>query len=64
METLVHSDEVKKNAIAYQGHEVDGEERNSNQDVELLQSGIPTKMKESGLKLVKFKVAIMWIVIP
>lgn len=36
MEAMVHSDEVEKNAIAYKGHEVDGEERNPNQDVELL----------------------------
>ena len=41
METMVHSDEVEKNAIAYKDHEVDGEERNPNQDVELLQSWDP-----------------------
>ena len=41
MEAMVHSDEVEKNAIAYKGHEVDGEERNPNQDVKLLQSWDP-----------------------
>ena len=47
MEAMVHSDEVEKNAIAYKGHEVDGEERNPNQDVELLQSWVPHQKTET-----------------
>ena len=41
METMVHSDEVEKNAIAYKGHKVDGEERNPKQDV----SPMPQQVK-------------------
>ena len=51
MEILVHSDEVEKNAIAYQGHEVDGEERNPNQDVELLHSWEPHQNETVWIKI-------------
>ena len=64
MEVVVHSDEVKKDAITYKGHQVDNEERNSNPDVNCSSPGIPTNMKTLGLTLVKFNVDIMVIVIP
>lgn len=41
MEAVVRSDEVKKDAITCKSHKVDGIERNSNPDVELLQPWDP-----------------------
>lgn len=41
MEAVVHRDEVKKDTVACEGHQVDNEERNPNPDVELLQPWDP-----------------------
>ena len=51
METMVHSDEVEKNAIAYKGHKVDGEEKNPKQDVELLQFWDPHQNEGVWIKI-------------
>lgn len=59
-EAMVHSDEVEKNAIAYKGHggrwrRKESQSRRGTAPV----LGTLIKMKESGLKLIKFKVAVM-----
>ena len=50
VEAVVHSDEVKKDAITSKGHQIDSEERNPNPDVELLQPWDPHQNERTWIE--------------